>query len=211
MAKKVLKEVEEVDAMEDMEDDSDFDFDYGGKTKMPKKNKKGSPMSTVMTIVLAIVLGVATGYGVNAMTSSSGSNVTSGVADQTDITVDSNEIKEGESYGSSDTERFADSAVGYLKEGGFEGEGSHRLLREGGETQTIYLTSSFIDLDPFIGHEIEIWGETFAAQNVSWLMDVGGVKVVELDAEPPFKEESDEDEESLGASGEADLLDDTNE
>ena len=76
-----------------------------------------------------------------------------------------------------------------LLKGGIEGEGSHRILRPGGETQTVYLTSSVIDLSPFVDHKIKVWGETFAAQKANWLMDVGRVEVIELNAETPFEED----------------------
>jgi hypothetical protein len=50
------------------------------------------------------------------------------------------------------------------------------------------MTSSVIDLDPFIDHKVKIWGDTFAAQKANWLMDVGRVEVVELNAQKPFEE-----------------------
>jgi hypothetical protein len=36
-----------------------------------------------------------------------------------------------------------------------------------------------VDLDRFVNHKVTVWGETFAAQKVGWLMDVGAVKVLE--------------------------------
>jgi len=66
-----------------------------------------------------------------------------------------------------------------IEKNGFDGEGTHKLLREGGESQTAYLTSSVLDLDLFVGHKVEIWGETFAAQKAGWLLDVGAVKVLD--------------------------------
>jgi len=66
-----------------------------------------------------------------------------------------------------------------LEQGGIEGEGSHKLTREGGESQTLYLTSTVVDLEQFVGRKVQVWGETFAAQKAGWLMDVGRVKVLE--------------------------------
>ena len=58
-------------------------------------------------------------------------------------------------------------------------EGSHQLIRPGGESQTAYLTSSVVDLNQFLGKCVQVWGETFAAQKAGWLMDVGRVKVLD--------------------------------
>ena len=88
-------------------------------------------------------------------------------------------IPRGTEVGSEDLETFRDVATGVVERGGFEGEGSHKLIREGGPSQTVYLTSSIVNLDDFIGHKVKIWGETFAGQKAGWLMDVGRVKVLE--------------------------------
>jgi hypothetical protein len=66
---------------------------------------------------------------------------------------------------------------GTLREGGIGNEGTHHLEREGGVSQTVYLTSSMIDLDSFVGKKVEIWGETIAAKKAGWLMDVSKIKI----------------------------------
>lgn len=81
--------------------------------------------------------------------------------------------------GSSDTKTFKDSAEGTVKAGGINEEGTHRLLRSGGESQTVALTSSVLDLIQFEGKKVKVWGETFAAQKAGWLMDVGKVELQE--------------------------------
>lgn len=88
------------------------------------------------------------------------------------------EAASGETYGVDDTRAFTDSAEGELTSGGIDGEGSHHLIREGGESQFVYLTSSVIDLDQFIGRRVKIWGQTFEAQKAGWLMDVGRLEVL---------------------------------
>jgi hypothetical protein len=85
----------------------------------------------------------------------------------------------GKEFGSKNKEAFPDSAVGVLEAGGIDGEGTHKLIREGGESQTAYLTSSLVNLDDLVGKKVEVWGETFKAQKAGWLMDVGYVKVLE--------------------------------
>jgi hypothetical protein len=74
---------------------------------------------------------------------------------------------------------FKDTAVGVVEKNDNGGEGTHRLLREGGESQTVNLTSSVVDLEEFVGYKVEVKGETFAAQKAGWLMDVGVVKILE--------------------------------
>lgn len=89
------------------------------------------------------------------------------------------QIKKGMEFGLKDTETFKDKAVGVVEKGGLDGEGSHKLIREGGPSQTAYLTSSIVNLDDFVGRKVEIWGETYKGQKAGWLMDVGRVKVLE--------------------------------
>lgn len=55
-------------------------------------------------------------------------------------------------------------------------QGTHKLVRPGGEDQTAYLTSSVLDLDEFVGKKVKVFGETFGSQQVGWLMDVGKVE-----------------------------------
>jgi hypothetical protein len=92
---------------------------------------------------------------------------------------DENAVEIGKTYGSNDTSTFKDSTEGTLKEGGIEGEGQYHLVRPGGESQNVYLTSSLVDLSLFIDREIKVWGQTQAAQKAGWLMDVGRVEVLE--------------------------------
>lgn len=55
-------------------------------------------------------------------------------------------------------------------------QGTHKLIRAGGESQTAYLTSSVLDLDEFVGKKVKVFGETFGSSQVGWLMDVGKVE-----------------------------------
>ncbi len=94
-------------------------------------------------------------------------------------------IKNGDVFGSNEVDSFKDSAQGYLKIGGSDGEGSHQLLRAGGKSQTVYLMSSVTDLDKFDGMEVKVWGETQAGHNVGWLMDVGRVEIINTKGTAP--------------------------
>lgn len=118
---------------------------------------------TVVYVIL-VVLGVGTGFLLSRNTAA-GTPLTSGDIVGTEKTV-----------GSSDTQTFKDSAQGTLEKGGLDGEGTHKLIREGGPSQTVYLTSSVVDLDQFAGKKVKVWGQTIAAQKAAWLMDVGKVE-----------------------------------
>lgn len=72
-----------------------------------------------------------------------------------------------------------DNEVGKLVEGGTGNEGTHHLERDGGPSQNVYLTSSVIDLQSFVGKKVEVWGQTLASKKAGWLMDVAKVKIVE--------------------------------
>jgi hypothetical protein len=48
-----------------------------------------------------------------------------------------------------------------------------------GEHKYVYLTSSVVDLQSFVGKKVQVWGETLAGQSAGWLMDVGKVKVID--------------------------------
>lgn len=81
--------------------------------------------------------------------------------------------------GSEDKAAFPDSAEGTMEEGGINGEGTHKLIRPGGDSQTVYLTSSVIDLDQFAGKKVKVWGQTLTAEKAGWFMDVGRVEITE--------------------------------
>ena len=90
------------------------------------------------------------------------------------------EIVDGKKiFGSQDKKVFKDNAVGVLEKGGIKNEGTHHLQREGGESQTAYLTSSVINLNKFVGRKVKVWGETFQGQEAGWLMDVGRIELLE--------------------------------
>jgi hypothetical protein len=145
----------------------------------PKISQKPENMNSVFTkklliiLIATVILGGITGYVISAKGGVSGGNtLTSG-------SVDSSEIKKGAIVGSNDTATFKDTATGTLKNGGINGEGQFHLVRSGGDSQNVYLTSSSVDLSKFINKKIKVWGQTQAAQYAGWLMDVGRVEVLE--------------------------------
>ncbi|MBW7955627.1 hypothetical protein H3C66_02735 [Patescibacteria group bacterium] len=149
-----------------------------GEVPMKSNNK----MFLILS-VLVLLGGTATGVGLSKLNAKEQSNAgESGVPLQQ---VATGAVREGDVFGSPEEKDFKDSAEGYLELGGLDGEGSHKLLREGGPSQNVYLTSSSTDLDKFDGMKVQVWGETFKGQKAGWLMDVGRVKVVEVNAQPP--------------------------
>lgn len=163
-----------------------MDLDATEQTK-PSKQTEGTPMTKaqkkmLITLgVVAIVAGLGTGFGAFRLQEKS-TTTDSPVADQQ---VAGETVHAGDVFGIKDDKTFKDSAEGYLAAGGTNGEGSHRLLREGGASQTVYLTSSVTDLDKLVGMQVKVWGETFKGQRAGWLMDVGRVQVIELESEAP--------------------------
>ncbi|MBP9702966.1 hypothetical protein KBD69_04740 [Candidatus Woesebacteria bacterium] len=91
-------------------------------------------------------------------------------------------VKAGDVFGAADEKTFRDQAEGVLQPGGIEGEGSHHIERGANASQWVYVTSSVVDLDLFIGHQVTVWGETNSGKKAGWLMDVGRLKVQELNA-----------------------------
>src|SRR3989344_5006768 len=89
----------------------------------------------------------------------------------------SSQIKKGTVFGSNDTKTFKDTTEGVVKKGGIDGECQYHLVRPGGESQNVYMTSSVVDLSLVLDKKVKVWGETQAAQKAGWLMDVGRVEV----------------------------------
>lgn len=154
-------------------------------TPKPTMTAKSSKNIALVISLIAIASGVLTGFGAYKLKAK-----TSPVSDtQAPMQQSAGAtVKAGEIFGVQDEKTFKDSAQGYLEQGGVGGEGSHKLLRAGGETQTVVLTSSITDLDKLVGMEIKVWGETFKAQKAGWLMDVGRVEVVNTEASAPVEE-----------------------
>jgi hypothetical protein len=121
----------------------------------------------IVVYVVLIGLGVGTGYFLARKTASS---IKAG---------NQQVISSGNTVGSTDTTTFKDTAEGTIEKGGSNGVGTHKLIRTGGDSQTVYLISSVVDLDQYVGKKVKIWGQTQATQQVAWLMDVGKVETSE--------------------------------
>lgn len=127
--------------------------------------KEGFKLPVFVVLALVVVgLGLFAGFSLVKMQGGSGSFLSGGK-------------KAEKTAGIADKKTFKDSVIGILKEGGIDGEGSFHLERPGGVSQNVYLTSSTVDLSPYIGKKVKVWGETFASEKAGWLMDVGLIEL----------------------------------
>ncbi|MBP7768642.1 hypothetical protein KA082_02285 [Candidatus Woesebacteria bacterium] len=161
--------------------------DTAQDNKVQPMNKRNSLIATIVLAVFAIVAGLGTGYGSHKIFAA---KATTSSAATPLVQVPTGGIKEGDTFGSTDKSTFKDDVKGYLEKGGLGGEGSHKLLRDGGPSQTVYMTSSVTDLDKFEGMEVEVWGETFSSEKAGWLMDVGSVTVLKTKGTRPADAEA---------------------
>lgn len=134
-------------------------------------NRLTKTIIPVVLILLVIGLGIFTGYRVSSVKGASTNQLPAG-----EIAKES--IAKGKEYGMKDPGKV-DSTIGVVEKGGINGEGTHKLLREGGASQTVCMISSVLDLDQFVGEKIQVWGETNKAQKAGWLMDVIKLKVLD--------------------------------
>lgn len=148
-----------------------------GMHSMPKNSLVKGVIIPSVVILIIILAGVGTGWMLSKNTSKKavvGNNVSNvDKAPGAEVSNNGNEV------GINDTQTFSDTATGTLQEGGIEGEGSHHLERPGGANQTVYITSSVVDLDQFVGKKVTVWGQTLKGKKAGWLMDVGRVKIEE--------------------------------
>ena len=135
---------------------------------------KSAFTSKVIAILIGVVVvGVISGFLFSRMGGLSTSQVKTGTI------TNGSSAPAGTIIGSNDTTTFKDTAQGTLKEGGIDGEGAFHLVRPGGDSQNVYLTSSSVDLSQFVGKNIKVWGATQKAQHAGWLMDVGRIQILQ--------------------------------
>ena len=132
---------------------------------MEKEKKKVFPL--VLGAFLVVLLGVFTAWLISSKSGGLKDDAAAGV------------VATSKEAGKLDPNIKYDTATGTLREGGINGEGTHRLEREGGASKNVYLTSSMVNLDNFVGKEVNIWGETIASKKAGWLMDVAKIQLAE--------------------------------
>jgi len=125
----------------------------------------------LIALIIAVVLGIGSGYALSKREATGVKN--------TEGPVSSSKVTKGTTFGSGDIKIFKDVAEGILKSGGIDGEGAYHLVRPGGDSQNVYLTSSLVDLSQFLGRKVKVRGETQQAKAAGWLMDVGRVEILQ--------------------------------
>ncbi|MCS7092039.1 MAG: hypothetical protein NZM26_01660 [Patescibacteria group bacterium] len=157
-------------------ENSGVKFSYGEKTSVVKPlNANDAKYQNFVVVILTFVMvfaGLATGWYLSGLSRIDKSQQSKEVGIQ-----ESKVVNTQKEAGISDTSKFTTSAEGLLVEGGINGEGTHHLQRPGGATQNVYLTSTVIDLQSFVGKEVTVWGDTISGMSAGWLMDVGRIKV----------------------------------
>lgn len=136
-------------------------------------NAQGSFLTAKVLVVLLVF--VAAGISGGYVLSHQGVANTLGKASP----LSASSIQKGSVYGTNDTATFKDTTTGTVTNGGIEGEGQFHLVRPGGDSQNVYMTSSLVDLSLFVGKKVKVWGQTQTAKKAGWLMDVGRVEVLE--------------------------------
>ena len=139
-------------------------------------NKKSSvsKINKVVPLILLLLI-IAAGAISGLFLSSTGrkSESESTISEQENLTPEAKQ---------SFTQTFRDEAEGEIEKNDEldkYAQGTHKLIRPGGEAQTAYLTSSVLDLDEYVGKKVKVFGETFGSSQVGWLMDVGKVEVTQ--------------------------------
>lgn len=130
-----------------------------------------SKIFPVLLILIIVAAGVFTGLVISSR-GKSAKQASSTVSSEEEL---SPQVKEAFA------QTFKDEAEGTIEKNDKldkYAQGTHRLIRPGGESQTAYLTSSVLDLDEHVGKKVKVFGETFGSQQVGWLMDVGKVEEI---------------------------------
>lgn len=141
---------------------------------MNQVSAKPNYVAIAAILLSSLVLGSGSGYAIRQAQGSSSTSAPTGSAEDNKTVV----ITENEA-GVDNSEAFPDSAVGILMEGGKDGEGTHYLDRGMGADKYVYLTSTVINMQKFVGKNVEVRGQTLSARKAGWLMDVGRIKVVQ--------------------------------
>ncbi len=143
------------------------------KSRLLRAVPKNLPLAKILPLLIIIIL-VAAGIFSGLVLSSRNKNqkiAASSAADEKNMTPQQKQSFQTVTR---------DSAEGVIeKNDKFEetAQGQWKLIRTGGDSQTAYLTSSFMDLDQYVGKKVKVFGETLGSAKVGWLMDVAKVEV----------------------------------
>jgi len=136
--------------------------------KLPEESNK--PLYISLTVVI-VLLGLLTGWLIAQITTGNARAVATETPNTEKVTTSENIQNE--------SDQFPLIGEGTLEDGGNEGDGTHKLIRTG--DGNVYLLSTVLSLDSFVGKKVQVWGKTLTATNEStgWLVDVTKVKLLE--------------------------------
>lgn len=143
-----------------------------GPTQEIVKNFPKLKIATLWPYILGSVLVVLVGVGVGWLISAKG-KISLGGSQITDSKPGAKEA------GIINEKLYPETTEGTLEEGGIKGEGTYHLIRPGGDSQTVYLTSTAVDMSNFVGKKVQVWGKSASAKYAPWLMEIGRIKVIE--------------------------------
>ncbi len=134
-------------------------------------------------VIIILVLAVTAGFFTSRIFPSNQNTSSNGVqgkhqAASTDSLTSKDQVSVGKLYGNTSKD-FSDSAQGVVQKGNINGVGTHILVRDGGASQRVSLTSSTVDLDLFVDRKVEVKGQTNNSNKTGWLLDVGNIKILE--------------------------------
>ena len=135
------------------------------------KQAKFAKILPYFIVVVIVALGIGTGLVASSVQKAKAQNQQAKSIEEEELSP-----QQQESF----AQTFRDEAEGTVEKNDDldkYAQGTHKLLRPGGESQTAYLTSSVLDLDEYVGKKVKVFGETFGSSQVGWLMDVGKVEV----------------------------------
>jgi len=154
--------------------------EFKRKIKIDKSQKNLLP--TIGVLIVVIIAGLLTG---SWLKSRSGVGRSGNGTENVQANIPATGAQVGDTYGSADEKAFRDKVLGVVDKSGISGEGTHKLVRPGGASQTVCISSTTIDLDLLVGHQVTLWGETFDGQKCGWLMDVGRARIENLNVPLP--------------------------
>jgi hypothetical protein len=136
---------------------------------LPETKNSNRGVKSWVLIMIVVAAGLGTGY-MMAKPASGSPTAAPGVKTS------------GNEIGIQDEKTFRDCAEGIIETNDARAtktEGSHKLIREGGPSKTLYMTSSVLALDEYQGKKVEVCGETLQSKKVAWFMDIGRLKLLE--------------------------------
>lgn len=141
--------------------------------------KEASFVKSVLLPALIILLIIFAGGGTGYLLSSGKIEAPASVVGNYSLSIKGSTAKEA---GVNNPTAYKDKSEGRIEVNDNEAvpEGSHKLIRPGGDSKTAYIVSSVLDLNQFVGQCVEVYGQTYSAQKAGWFMDVGYLKVLDL-------------------------------